>query len=388
MDSRTLEGVLQREELYDLVWTEPVRRVAARLGISDVALAKACRGLDVPLPERGYWAKVRAGHQTARPPLPPAGAGAKTEYRVRPPRERTLMATAPPSIPAVPAEIPNVIVKVPASLRDAHPLVLRAASEIKKRKSTPYKGMVQTTAPFDIHVSVANIDRALRILDALVKALQEAGCAIVPWTDYEHRAYVLVDKEKIQFRITEGMRRHRHERSELESKRSGFAPMYEFRSSGELRFKVTRDDSYGAEDSWADCKKGKLEEFVQFIFGAFFHISADRKRLRVERERVAKSMAERLQRKLENDQQIARERAKTDGLQKMSAEWHEARLLRDFIDAVEAKEHAQSVDTIFGIPFEEWLRWAHGVADAMDPLGQSSPSSMQGVVSERGKGED
>lgn len=59
--------VLRREELYELVWAEPMRSVAARLGISDVALGKACKRLGVPRPARGYWAKVAAGHRGKRP---------------------------------------------------------------------------------------------------------------------------------------------------------------------------------------------------------------------------------------------------------------------------------------------------------------------------------
>lgn len=62
---------LTREQLYELVWAEPVRTVAAQIGISDVALAKACRKIDVPLPERGYWAKLQAGKSVTKAKLRP-----------------------------------------------------------------------------------------------------------------------------------------------------------------------------------------------------------------------------------------------------------------------------------------------------------------------------
>lgn len=48
----------KREALYDLVWTAPVSEVAERLGVSDVALAKLCKGAAIPIPYRGYWAKM------------------------------------------------------------------------------------------------------------------------------------------------------------------------------------------------------------------------------------------------------------------------------------------------------------------------------------------
>ena len=56
-----------RAKLYEEVWKEPV---AKRYGVSDTALAKACRRLNVPLPPRGYWAKVRAGASVSIPALP------------------------------------------------------------------------------------------------------------------------------------------------------------------------------------------------------------------------------------------------------------------------------------------------------------------------------
>ena len=60
-----------REQLFDLVWSSPVSKVAPTLGLSDVGLAKRCKREGVPLPSRGYWAKVAAGHQQPpRPPLP------------------------------------------------------------------------------------------------------------------------------------------------------------------------------------------------------------------------------------------------------------------------------------------------------------------------------
>lgn len=56
----TADRSVDRETLYNEVWTEPVSVVAPRYGLSDVGLAKICRSLAIPLPSRGYWAKVKA----------------------------------------------------------------------------------------------------------------------------------------------------------------------------------------------------------------------------------------------------------------------------------------------------------------------------------------
>ncbi len=48
-----------RERLYEEVWSELTQKVAARYGISDVALSKVCKQLNVPKPPRGYWPRRR-----------------------------------------------------------------------------------------------------------------------------------------------------------------------------------------------------------------------------------------------------------------------------------------------------------------------------------------
>lgn len=66
---------LSREAAMNLVWNEPIRTVARRYGISDVALAKVCRRHGIPLPPRGFWARARSGRAVSRPSLPPRGPG-------------------------------------------------------------------------------------------------------------------------------------------------------------------------------------------------------------------------------------------------------------------------------------------------------------------------
>jgi hypothetical protein len=71
-----------REDLYKSVWTAPVSEIALRLSLSDVGLAKACRRAAIPLPPRGYWAKVASGQHIPRAPLPAPPAGLPTLIRI------------------------------------------------------------------------------------------------------------------------------------------------------------------------------------------------------------------------------------------------------------------------------------------------------------------
>jgi hypothetical protein len=60
-----------REQLYEDVWSFPLSGLAEKYGVSDRALAKACRKLHVPVPTMGHWNKI-AAHKPGddKPPLP------------------------------------------------------------------------------------------------------------------------------------------------------------------------------------------------------------------------------------------------------------------------------------------------------------------------------
>jgi hypothetical protein len=51
---------LERQALYDEVWSAPMVKVAKKYGLSDRGLAKICARLDIPVPPRGYWARKEA----------------------------------------------------------------------------------------------------------------------------------------------------------------------------------------------------------------------------------------------------------------------------------------------------------------------------------------
>jgi integrase len=87
----------RREDLYKLVWTAPVLELAARLGVSDVALAKLCRRAGIPIPGRGYWARVDAGQEPKRPSLPPAPQGLPELLRIRGSKPALANAAEPPA---------------------------------------------------------------------------------------------------------------------------------------------------------------------------------------------------------------------------------------------------------------------------------------------------
>lgn len=60
----------ERQSLYEEVWSEPLTRLGKKYGLSDNGVRKVCIALNIPLPKAGHWAKIAAGHQISRTPLP------------------------------------------------------------------------------------------------------------------------------------------------------------------------------------------------------------------------------------------------------------------------------------------------------------------------------
>jgi hypothetical protein len=166
-----------RRQLYDLVWSEPILRLATRYGISNVGLAKICRKYDIPRPPRGYWAKKEFGKAPPQIKLP--NPSRDCNILLRDPEECRI--TSPVLQDAVEQkkaeeEKPEAKIEVAESLRGSHTLVSQANQELQVAETDenhlviPPKG-----TPLDIRTSKASLRRALLIMDALLKALVQRG---------------------------------------------------------------------------------------------------------------------------------------------------------------------------------------------------------------------
>jgi hypothetical protein len=61
---------ISRSELYALVSTSPLNKVAPKFGVSATALAGICNKYDVPYPGSGYWTKKSLDQIVEIQPLP------------------------------------------------------------------------------------------------------------------------------------------------------------------------------------------------------------------------------------------------------------------------------------------------------------------------------
>ncbi|MBX3201759.1 MAG: hypothetical protein KF894_26720, partial [Labilithrix sp.] len=298
----------RRDELYERVWSKPVSKVAEAYGVSDVALAKMCRRLGVPVPGRGYWARVAAGQKPKRRPLAPLKSGQPTELRVRRwrppmPPEATVQGEGQP-VAAEPQE--ETPIQVADTLEEPHELV--AMSVVALRKSKPGDdGIVRCRDRRCLAVEVApkSADRALRIMDALIKALTARGLNVEVldtadvgvWMPNVTRrtvkmpvTLVRVDGESVPFgleELTESVQVDPRDPARWRP------PTFEQRPTGKIRLRVRDDlDPYrfraGVRKNWADTEKRRVDDCLTAFVRGLRTIASAIKGERLENERRKK----------------------------------------------------------------------------------------------------
>src|SRR5260221_9618916 len=158
---------LTREELYDLVWSAPMRTLASRFGISDVALSKRCAKHDIPTPGLGYWAKVAAGQKPKKERLRKASRGTPERVvftRFLPPSTDDTGETTPVTPP---------LVNVAERLTDPHKVVAWLKEALPQATRDRYDRLVVGTSWYQkVTLRQSCVPRALLLLDALFKTLE------------------------------------------------------------------------------------------------------------------------------------------------------------------------------------------------------------------------
>jgi hypothetical protein len=117
---------ITREELYERIWKMPATKLAKELGISDVALAKVCRTLNVPKPGPGHWRLIQLGWEIARPALPALEERAAAEAKIEPESQPAGKLGETPAAPALPPATEGVLGPSEAAERGVLDLIRQA----------------------------------------------------------------------------------------------------------------------------------------------------------------------------------------------------------------------------------------------------------------------
>jgi len=353
---------LSREELYELVWSRPLSRLAEEFAVSGVGLAKVCDRMEVPRPPRGFWAARRLGKRSQeRPALGEPRESAPTEIRLARRTEGDQIETAKEPVPEV---------TVPHSLRDPHPLVARTARALDRARPD-YNGIVSPVGDrvLAIDVSGEQRRRALHLLDSLIKAMEKRGHSVRAGPDAKPQTVFEIGGQEISLSLKQRLDRSEHQLTKEEEKRKARAGWssarpYAYKHSGQLRLRVGSLEGSGVRHTWSDGRRASLEEKLGQVV---LEIGAAAAFERERQQRWAAQRAEWEAKWQAQEQDRARqeeERKRIAELRTMADDWASAARVRDFIRAVKesASEPKDSDD------LQAWLEWARAAADKIDPL--------------------
>ena len=382
-DAQSEKNIYNRETLYREVWEQPFSKVALKYGVSDVMIHKACNALNVPVPPRGYWAKIQAGQTVAKEPLPETigktaldgrnPADQRSELRIRqenasafvflPVKERTRLIET-----ALALHVDPDLKKLHSVLR-RHKTAFTAWAKQNPRDKyanwnrDAYRNKPKGEPPLWECVTEDTLPRVYRFLDPLYRAIEKLGGKV------NDDLSMMIRKEHVVLRITELREQTSHvltkeelkqiEKYEKEKKRYGFAYEPTFRKNdyiptGKLRIAAYRERFIRDNDTVG------VEEHIGEILLDLYLQSED---IKIEREKQEeakrKEEEERRQRELYR-QKYNDEVAKLEALTNAAHDYETACRIRAYIAAVESTPELDA-DTL------DWITWAKAKADWYDP---------------------
>jgi len=352
---------LTRAELYEKVWATPMRTLAQEFGMSDVGLAKVCRKHDIPVPPVGFWRRKETGYKVNRPPLRPVKDGPEhldiyIRERLRPEFEELARQSAP---------------KIASAPVISHPLVLRSEKLLNRGKLNQ-RGLVisKNGALAHLLVSREQLPRALKVLNALLLALEERNQP-ASWPKQENSLLaVSIDGEAVRFSLSELTDSAPHVLTPSEVKHSWSAPKHDYKLTGRLQLQITNVPLLMGpiRRTWADGKKQRVEDCIgDFIVALTVAAAAIKKNKQESEERHRQWEAER--KREEEERRIAEEqKRRAELVTELIENWEEAARLRRFVKAIEEETVRSGFSEVQKNDIQQVADWTREYADSLDPL--------------------
>ena len=373
MDKKRELSEYSRQELYDLVWSTPASKLAPDFEISDVAIAKRCKKLNVPRPSLGYWAKVAAGQTPPKTPLPPTIEEAFAKQARNP---------MPKSLPLPPRTDP------------LHPQASELPAALNKADLDSYKrARLRDNPNFpEVLVSKDLAERVAKAFHVILAGLEPLG---INWRKSQRRydsGHFKKGQDRLQLTIAEDVIRPDGSRT--------CPPAYEWphgkgKPAGLLTFSLKTAAHYRSEElqNWSESNKLPLQELLAQLVGAVrkHFLDAQERRAkekiewekqRIESERRwrehEKQEAIRLQQEKERKHAeaiAAAKKIRRASLVKAAEDWRFCGSLLEFVEQCERHWKSQSQQLT---PEQlEWLAWAKHTAGTASTFPADFPNPTQ-----------
>lgn len=340
---------LTRKELYDIVWSTPISKFTEEYALSNDGIKKICKQFEIPMPDGGYWMKLKFNKKINIPNFNPIFGGMDKIVLTR--REEG----NPVNVDQTPLtirtkEIENDInapLIVPDKITKPDIITIQTQQYWKESKGdTFYRKYKKLRYP--IRVGEKHKERALCFMDALTKLLRYRGHTL--GTEHQNTC-ILIDTVYIDFDLREASKRVP---ANTTYGTSEYIPTVEF---------ILKIGRYSGEKEWRDGKV-KIENLLARIV-AKLEIYAQEKKKQQEASRLWRQQYDaEIKRKEEIKKRKEEEVAKFNKLITLSEQYNKSQLIRQYIQA----EYQKAIETETLTPeLQEWLNWANDKADWYDP---------------------
>lgn len=382
---RTVSGkynTYNREKLYEEVWAQPVVKVAEQYGVSDVAIHKVCKLLNIPTPPLGYWAKIRAGAKIKKTPLPKTQGmtetiGAKTfegvKEKITDPakqlleflpdieREKVLRAVQEIKMPAESAQLHKKIA--------AYRVVVKEWNQKDRKPEVAQRKKDYNYSPPFLAGVISNeaLPRVYRILDALFRQVENLGGTV------NDDLSLRIRNEHIRIEIAENQDKVEHVVTKQEAqalikykdakRHHSWAPepqirKYDYVFNGRLRISICQDKYF------RDTDKINVESRLGEMLIELYEESEVVRLAREAKEEAARKQAEAERRKEERRKRYNIEVERTIALENAAIDFETACKIRAYVKAVEVSCSQDGLDE----KTAAWVDWALKKADWFDPI--------------------
>ncbi len=386
---------LTRKELFDQVWSQPMTKVAAEYGISDVGLKKICDKHRIPVPGRGYWAKVAAGKKVKKAHFREVSDPSVNRIRIYGSPFNKL----PEPVKKAQAEAKKVSEKreneviVEPNPTDLFPKVERSRKKLRSSKA-PSDELIKISGSdlFDLTIGTESIDRTIAFLNTLYKAADERKYKIVKG---DNALVFYVDEEPLSFSIVEQTTRQKHiptdkemaalKKWEKQQERRRYnwhsvpwspkptPPEWDYIPNGKLQVKIHKDDyaCNGIRRTFGDGKVQRIEKLINPILESLASCAVAVKEDRAKHERWKKEREERQKQEAAQRRINSLENKRIEALTSMLEKRKLSREILDFVQDVEEKLAVNDYENPERVL--EWIEWAKGHACKVDPISEGLP---------------
>jgi hypothetical protein len=260
-----------------------------------------------------------------------------------------------------------------------HPLV-ESAKRVLSNAQTIDRGVLwpgREVVCLDLRVSKACLPRALRIIAALLHILEKEGFNVLAEKRESESTSATIYGQAIRFGVVERSRQVKLPTPP--TAKNGVPISHSYNSiklepTGRLSIEIWRYNTGGNQKTWRDRDSASLEDQLPKCAAGMIRIALWARAEEVRRVKADEEKQKQIDEVTDVLRRIEAEEKKIKALKKEAAAWWRAERIRNYIAAARMHAAAQP-DSNERKELLEWIDWADGQANRIDPL-KTNPASI------------